>query len=79
MFYPIELDGCSVAVLRNGRWGFHVVESGVLGFDRETLSIGEGELRRVFTDVERDSLMPVGSNSRIPECRGFDFFILGRE
>ncbi len=76
MFDPAHLDGCSVVVLRPDRRGFRVVESGVLNFDGETLTLGEGPSRRAFTDAERDSLMPVAANSRIPECRGFRFFVL---
>jgi hypothetical protein len=76
MFHPAHIDGCSVVVLRQGRRGFHLVESGFLSFDGETLWLGEDESRRVFTDAERESLMPVAANSRIPECRGFQFFVL---
>jgi hypothetical protein len=56
--------------------GFDVVESGFLSFDGETLWLGDGASRRVFTDGERDSLMPVAATNRIPECRGYRFFIL---
>ena len=42
MFYPAHLDGCSVVVLRQDRRVFHVVESGFLSFDGETMSLGEG-------------------------------------
>jgi hypothetical protein len=76
MLYPAHIDGCSVVILRQLRHGFQVVERGVLTFDGEKLSLGEGQLQRVFTDNERDSLMPVAANSRIPECQGFDFFVL---
>ena len=76
MFYPAHLDGCSVVVLSNERRGFQFVERGVLSFDGEALSIGDGESRRIFTDLQRDSHIPVVVNSRIPECQGFDFFVL---
>jgi hypothetical protein len=76
MFYPAHLDGCSVVVLRQGRRGFHVVESGFLCFDGERLTLGEGRACRVFTDAEQESLMTVTEHSRIPECRGFQFFVL---
>ena len=76
MFYPAHLDGCSVVVLRQDFWGFHVVESGFLSFDGESLTLGEGQSCRVFTDAERESLMPVAANSPIPEFRGFQFFVL---
>jgi hypothetical protein len=30
----------------------------------------------VFSDEELQSLMPVAAANRIPECRGFDFFLM---
>ncbi len=76
MHQPAHVDGCSVVVLRQGRHGFNVVESGILSFDGDSLTLGEGEARRAFSDGELASLMHVTPNSRIPECRGFDFFVL---
>jgi hypothetical protein len=75
MHHPAHIDGRSVVILRRGR-GFHVLESGMLSYDGQTLTLGEDESRRVFTDDELQSLMPVAEGSRIPECRGFDFFLL---
>jgi hypothetical protein len=48
----------------------------LLHFDGEVLWLGEGDARRAFADNERDSLMPVAANNRIPECRGFDIIVL---
>ena len=76
MLHPAHIDGRSVVILRQGRRGFHVLESGMLSYDGQTLTLGEDESRRVFTDDELQSLMPVVEGSRIPECRGFDFFLL---
>jgi hypothetical protein len=76
MHHPAHIDGRTVVIARQGRRGFHVLESGMLGYDGQTLTLGEDELRRVFTDDELQSLMPVVEGSRIPECRGFDFFLL---
>jgi hypothetical protein len=76
MHHPAHIDGCSVVILRQGRRGFHVLESGMLSYDGQTLTLGEDDSRRVFTDGELQSLMPVVEGSRIPECRGFDFFLL---
>ncbi|MEJ7640042.1 MAG: hypothetical protein WKF75_19260 [Singulisphaera sp.] len=76
MHHPTHIDGRSVVILRQGRRGFHVVESGMLSYDGQTLTLGEDESRRVFSDDELQSLMPVVEASRIPECRGFDFFVL---
>jgi hypothetical protein len=76
MHHPAHIDGRSVVILRQGRRGFRVLESGILSYDGQTLSLGEGESRRVFSDDEWHSLMPVAAGSRIPECRDFDFFLL---
>ncbi len=77
MHHPAHIDGRSVVILRQGRRrGFHVLESGMLSHDGQTLTLGAGESRRVFTDDELQSLQPVVEGSRIPECRGFDFFLL---
>jgi hypothetical protein len=76
MHHPAHIDGRSVVILRQGRRGFHVLESGLLSYDGQTLTLGEDESRRVFTDDELRSLMPVVEGSRIPECHGFDFFLL---
>ena len=76
MHHPARLDGRSVVVLRQGRWGFSAMESGILSHDGQTLSLGEGESQRVLSDDELQSLMPVAPGNRIPECRGFDFYLI---
>ncbi len=76
MYHPAYIDGRSVIALRQGRRGFHVLESGILNYDGQTLSLGEGVSRRVLSDGELQSLMPVAAGNRIPECRGIDFFLL---
>jgi len=74
--HPAHIDGRSVVVLRQDRWGFRVPESGILNYDEQTLSLGEGVSRRDFWDAELQSLMPVAAGRRIPECRGLDFPLL---
>jgi hypothetical protein len=76
MYHPAHIDGRSVVILRQGRRGFHVLESGMLSYDGQTLTLGEGKSRRVFTDDELRSLMPVVDGCRISECSGFDVFLL---
>jgi hypothetical protein len=76
MLHPAHIDGRSVVILRQGRLGFHVVESGRLSHDGELVWLGEGESSRVFTDEERVALMLVGADNCIPACRGFDFLVL---
>jgi hypothetical protein len=48
----------------------------MVSYDGQMLTLGKGESRRVFTDDELQSLMPVVEGSRIPECSGFDLFLL---
>jgi hypothetical protein len=76
MHQPAHIDGRSLVVLRQGRWGFHALESGILSYDGQTLSLGEGESRRALADGELQSLMPVAPGNRIPECQGFDFYLI---
>ncbi len=76
MHHPAHIDGRSVVILRQGRLGFRVLESGILSYDGRTLTLGEDESRRLFSDDELQGLMPVVAGSHIPECRDFDFFLL---
>jgi hypothetical protein len=76
MLHPTHVDGRTVVILRQGRLGFHVVESGLLSYDGESLWLGEGECSRVLTDEECAAITLVGTKNRIWECQGFDFFVL---
>jgi hypothetical protein len=76
MYHPPHIDGRTVVVLSQGRWGFRALESGLLSYDVQTLSLGGGESRRVLLDGELQSLTPVAPGNRIPECRGFDFYLI---
>lgn len=76
MYYPIEVDERSVVLLSQGQRGFRVLESGLLCFNGETLILFKDHSRRVFSDAELGSLMPVVARNCIPECRGFDFFLI---
>jgi hypothetical protein len=76
MHHPAHIDGCTVVVLRQERWGFRVLGSGRLTHDGESLTLVDSDVCRPFSDAERDSLLPVGPGNRIPQCRGFDFFLL---
>jgi hypothetical protein len=76
MYRPVHVDGRSLVILRRGCSVFRVLESGILSYDGRMLSLGGGDLRRVLSDGELQSIMPVAPGNRIPECRGFDFFLL---
>jgi hypothetical protein len=76
MHQPAHIDGCTVVILRQVRWGFRVLESGYLSFDGETLSLVRGEAQRPFSVAGQDSLITVAEGNRIPECRGFDLFLM---
>ncbi len=77
MYLPAHLDGRSVVVLCQGRRGFSALESDILSYDGQTLSLVDGgESQRVLSDGELQSLMPVAPASRMPECRGFDFYLI---
>jgi hypothetical protein len=76
MLHPAHVDGRSVVILRQGLRGFDALESGILSYDGRTLSLGEGGSRRTLSDDELKSLMTVAPGNRIPECRGFDSYLI---
>jgi hypothetical protein len=78
MYHPAHIDGRSVVILRSDRWGYSALEIGILSYDGRALSLGEGESQRALSDDELQSLMPVAPGNRIPECRGFDFYLIAK-
>lgn len=76
MFQPAQIDGRTVVVLRPEGHGHVVVESGRLTFDGDEVSLVAGDSRRSFSDTEIDSLKLVVAGNRIPECHGFDLFLI---
>jgi len=76
MHQPAHLDGCSVVILRKVRRAFSVQEQGRLSHDGQKLMLVHGDARRLFTDAEIGALLSVTTDSRIPECKGFDFFLI---
>jgi hypothetical protein len=77
MFQPAHVDGRSLVLVRQTRWGYERVESGFLSDDGESLwlEVETGEYRRI-TDDELSRFLQVTENNRIAPCKGFDFFIL---
>ncbi len=76
MWIPHHVDGRSVVILRQGIIGFRVIERGVLSYDGEELILQSDDHCRSVSDQELDSLLPVSESSHIPECKGFDFFLI---
>lgn len=76
MYQPAHIDGRTVVVLHREGRGYAIVESGRLQFDGEDLSLADGESTRLFTDAEIDLLKIVVAENRIPECEGFDLFLI---
>jgi hypothetical protein len=76
MHQPAHVDGCSVVILRRTHLGYVIIDSGLLSFDGETLTLGEGDAARVVSHAELRALLTVAQDSRISACRGFDFFVL---
>jgi hypothetical protein len=77
MYHPSEVDGSSLVVLRQTRLGFEIVESGILCYDGETLrleTVPNGW--RIIDDAECSNYRYVGPENRIPECQGFDLFVI---
>ena len=78
MFYPAHIDGRTLVILTQTRRGFRSIVSGRLSYDGETLSLVCDDAIRSISDDELAAFQPVSANSRISECRGFDFFLLAR-
>lgn len=76
MYQPAHIDGRTVVVLRSAGRGYSIVESGRLEFDGEELSLLSEDSKRSFSDREIDSLKLVVAGNRIPECQGFDLFLI---
>ena len=80
MWHPAHLDGRRLVVLRP-RGGlldrYDVVAAGRLSHDGEALRLVESESSTVLiSDADLGSVKPVTAANRIPECRGFDFFLI---
>lgn len=75
---PVEIDGCALVILQDSGWsGFHVLESGVLSYDGCELSLERTDgTRRPMGEQEQRKILNVTGGNRIPECAGFDLFIL---
>jgi hypothetical protein len=80
MLHPAHVDGRSLVILRRrSTWSglkFSVVASGQLEHVGETLTlIGDNSTREITND-ELAGFMIVKPDTQIPECRGFDLFLI---
>ncbi|HVJ85816.1 MAG TPA: hypothetical protein VM452_09250 [Caulifigura sp.] len=75
MHYPPHIDGRTVVVLSRAVLGYRIIESGILSYDGESLTLVGETSRRLFTDAELASVLDVTPDNRIPQCRGFDFLL----
>jgi hypothetical protein len=78
MYHPAHVDGRSLVFIRETRWGYERVESGVLSHDGESLRLTEtmSSRERRITAEELSQFMHVTVANRIAACKGFDFFVL---
>ena len=76
MYNAAHIDGRTVVVLRREGRGYSIVESGRLEFNGEDLSLVNGDFKRLFTDDEMSLLKLVVAGNRIPQCEGFDLFLI---
>jgi len=75
---PHTLDGQTLIVLRQRATDFETVCSGRRSFDGEALSVADAHDRElmVLTDTQLVQIKHVVDGNRIPQCAGYDFFIL---
>jgi hypothetical protein len=76
MYHPAHIEGRTVVVLRREARGYSIVESGRLEFNGEDLSLVNGDFKRLFPDEEISLLKRVVAGNRIPQCEGFDLFLV---
>jgi hypothetical protein len=80
LFQPAHIDGRTLIILRRGRSSFGSAfaqaMSGRLEHDGEKLTLVGDCHRRVITEAKLASLMPVNDGNRIPQCHGFDLFMI---
>jgi hypothetical protein len=80
MFQPTHVDGRFLVILRRSSHilgsQFSVVASGQLVHGGETLELVGNNTRRVISSQELANFMLVKPDTRISECRGFDFFLV---
>ena len=76
MYHPAHIDGRTVVVLRREGHSYSIVESGRLEFNGEDLSLVNGDFKRLFTDDEMSLLKLFVAGNRIPQCEGFDLFLI---
>ncbi|MEX0653368.1 MAG: hypothetical protein WD151_04505 [Phycisphaeraceae bacterium] len=73
MHHPAHVDGRSLVLLKRTGHRFAVVDSGLLSHDGENLELPSGHR---ITDDELGKFQSVISSNRIPECAGFDFYVV---
>ena len=80
MFQPAHVDGRTLVIIRRRpslfNSGFTEVMRGRLEHDGAKLTLVGNCGRRVISDAELATFMPVNEGNRIPECAGFDFFLI---
>jgi hypothetical protein len=73
---PVEVDGRRLVILRQNRSRFNEVASGWLSYDGDSLVLELEDGERIITESELAGFQPIIATNRIPQCRGFDFFLL---
>jgi hypothetical protein len=73
MHHPAHVEGRSLVLLQRAGHRYAVLDSGLLSHDGECLELPSG---RRITDDELDKFQSVIGGNRIPECAGFDFYVI---
>jgi hypothetical protein len=79
---PVGLDGSTLVVLRDASTGFRtrfeIVRCGRLSYDGETLRLKNDSGATVWTlpDELPTGICNVTPANRIPECDGYDLFLI---
>lgn len=80
MLHASTIDGRSLVILRHCKRligsGFLIVEHGRLEHDGQSLYLVNNAATRIVADEELAGFQFVRPDSKIAECKGFDFFML---
>jgi hypothetical protein len=79
-FNPTHLDGRTLVIIKQHVWGYQRIASGRLNYDGAQMFFREDDLtERPVTPDELALIRPVLPTSRIPQCRGYDLFLVASD
>jgi hypothetical protein len=72
---PDEVHGRKLAIIRQTRWGFILLDGGQLSQIGESFQLSGTHGRRLISSDELSRFQPVTPQRRVLHSKGFDFFL----